>query len=190
MADSKEPKRGKIPIREFLADFRSRMTDRELREKYDLSARNFVSLIKALVESRMVSQQDLSIRRQMSVQRDLAKESEFLSQLFICPFCSHPSPHSFETCPACGGKISTSTEFMGPFDAGRAAGGHFAEESEDSVTQEVEIIEEEEATVEREASQPEEPPREESGSKPEEAEPGRKYSLSTLRSLLSKLKKS
>jgi len=189
MADSKESRRGKIPIREFLADFRSPMTDRELREKYNLSARNFVSLIKALVESRMVSQQDLSVRRQMAVERDLAKESEFLSQPYICPFCSHASPHAFEICPACGGRIEASAHPMGPSIPRTATDWLLEEESSNSVTQEVEIIEEEDTTEGHEASQQEQPPASQSEPKPEDDERGKKYSLSSLRSLFSKLKK-
>jgi len=44
----------------------------------------------------------------MGVQRDLAKETEFLSGLYICPQCSHPHPKPFEKCPACGAHPSES----------------------------------------------------------------------------------
>jgi hypothetical protein len=189
MADQNEQKRGKVPIREFLADFRSYMTDRDLREKYGLSARNFVNLMKALVESKIISQQDLSRRRQMSVQRDLAKESEFLSQLFICPNCSHPSPHPFEICPACGAK---SADIASPQRAPHLVtptGGHFVvEESPQTETQETQVLDEDEVIEELPEEKAEDPkarkPRKNADAQEKQS------SLGSLRSLFSKLKKS
>lgn len=190
MADFNEPRRGKVPVREFLADFRSPMTDRELREKYGLSARNFVNLMKALVENKIISQQDLATRRQMSVQRDLAKESEFLAQLFICPNCSHPSPHPFETCPACGARSSSAGSEMRSPNLVTPTGGHFVvEESPLEITQETEILNEEE--VIEEVPEGQEEPAEKKGKPPEEGGAQEKKSgLGSLRSLLSKFKKS
>ena len=104
MTDQSDQKRGRVPLKSFLADFRSPLTDAELKEKYSLNARNFVSLIKALLDQNLVTPQDLIRRNEMTVQRDLAKESEFLSGLYICPHCSHPHPSPFRTCPACGGE--------------------------------------------------------------------------------------
>ncbi len=102
MTDNIEPTRGKVPLNYFLADFRSHLTDHALREKYALSAKAFVSLIKALLAKNVITPADLEKRKVMAVQRDLAKESEFLSGLSICPNCSHPHPKPFEKCPACG----------------------------------------------------------------------------------------
>lgn len=99
---------GKIPLKKFLADFRSATTDQELRDKYELSARSFVSLIKALLAKEIISQADLTRRREMAVQRDLQKESHFLSGLYICPNCSHPHPAPFQACPACGFQVEGS----------------------------------------------------------------------------------
>jgi hypothetical protein len=103
-------RRGKVPLKSFLSDLRSDSTDQELREKYSLSARGFVSLIKALVAKNVVTAADLEKRREMAVQRDLAKESQFLSGLYICPNCSHPHPRPFEQCPACGANPSEVTQ--------------------------------------------------------------------------------
>ena len=102
MTDQPQSKMGKIPLKDFLNDFRSTVTDAELKEKYQLSTRNLVSLIKALLEKGLVTAEDLAWRKNMAVQRDLAKQSEFLSGLYICPHCSHPHPKPFRVCPACG----------------------------------------------------------------------------------------
>lgn len=102
MTDPTDAKRGKVPLREFLEDFRSAMSDQELKAKYDLSAQAFVSLIKALLAKELVSPDDLAMRKEMAVQRDLARESQFLAGLYICENCSHLSPTPFQRCPACG----------------------------------------------------------------------------------------
>lgn len=104
MTDQSEGKKGKIPLKRFLNDFRSPLTDAELRHRYQLTARNFVNLIKALLEQNLIGPEDLAWRREITVQRDRAKESEFLSGLYICPHCSHPHPSPFDVCPACGGE--------------------------------------------------------------------------------------
>jgi hypothetical protein len=103
MAEQIGQTKAKIRLKSFLADFRSPLTDAELKEKYHLSARTLVSLIRALLEKNFITAEDLAWRREMAVQRDLAKESEFLAGLYICPHCSHPHPRPFTTCPACGG---------------------------------------------------------------------------------------
>jgi hypothetical protein len=94
--------RGTVPLKEFLLDFRSNLTDHELRERYELSARGFVSLIRALLAKNIITPDDLSMRKEIAERRDLAKQSEFLKGLYICPQCSHPHPTAFARCPACG----------------------------------------------------------------------------------------
>jgi hypothetical protein len=130
MADNPEPIRAKVPLNQFLADFRSLFTDQALREKYQLSAKAFVSLIKALLAKGIVTPEDLEKRKMMAVQRDLAKESEFLSGLSICPNCSHPHPRPFERCPACGAQPADympRQEILDPFSI---SGRHFYIEDE------------------------------------------------------------
>jgi hypothetical protein len=105
MHDNSSGYRGKVPIKNFLEDFRSNLTDHQIKEKYGLSARGLVQLIKVLASRNVIAKEDLEKRRQMAVQRDLAKESHFLSGLFLCPFCSHPHPQPFSICPACGMKL-------------------------------------------------------------------------------------
>ena len=105
MSGQTDEKRGKVPLKPF----RGNVPDRELMKKYELSAQAFVRLVKALFAKKIVTPADLTRRKEASVQRDLAKESEFLSGLFICPNCGHPHPRPFEICPACGTNI---TEFM------------------------------------------------------------------------------
>lgn len=98
-------KRGKVPLKPFLKDVRSNLTDQELMRKYELSVQAFVSLIKALLQKKYITQQDLAKRKEINVRRDLARESQFLATLCICPKCGHPHPEPFEVCPACGAQV-------------------------------------------------------------------------------------
>jgi hypothetical protein len=125
MSEKTEPPRGKVPLNQFLADFRSKLTDHELREKYDLSAKAFISLIKALLGKNIINPGDLEKRKVMAVQRDLAKESEFLSGLYICPNCNHPHPQPFERCPACGAKPGDHVPQQEALDPLSTSGAHF-----------------------------------------------------------------
>ncbi len=154
MTDPTQDSPGKVPLKPFLADFRSTLTDHELREKYDLSAVGFVSLIKALLAQNLITTGDLAKRREMAVQRDLAKQSKFLSGLSICPHCSHPSPHPFKKCPACGADAS------GPASQEESednvpTSGDYAYVGADGEDVDVEIIEETDEKPSREASRSE-----------------------------------
>jgi hypothetical protein len=102
MAENNQDQRLKIPLKRFLADFRSQLDDRELMQRYGLSARSFVNLITTLMKKGLLTKSDLDQRKEVAVQRDLARETQFLSSLYICPNCSHPSPSPFDKCPACG----------------------------------------------------------------------------------------
>lgn len=117
---------GKVPLQKFLKDFRSPLSDSELRTMYGLSARGFVSLIKALLARGTITQEDLVRRKELAVQRDLAKEHEFLAHLFICPHCGHPHPNPFDRCPACGADTSQASQ---PIDVSpdplTSSGRHF-----------------------------------------------------------------
>lgn len=106
MAENTQDDRRKIPIKKFLSDFRSPLEDRELMQRYSLSARSFVNLVTALMKKNLVTKKDLDKRKEIAVQRDIAKESQFLSSLYICRNCSHPSPSPFSKCPACGADSS------------------------------------------------------------------------------------
>lgn len=106
MAENTQDERRKIPLKKFLSDFRSPLEDRELMARYGLSARSFVNLVTALMNKNLISKKDLDQRKEIAVQRDLAKESQFLSSLYICRNCSHPSPIPFKKCPACGADSS------------------------------------------------------------------------------------
>jgi hypothetical protein len=118
------PQTGKVPLKSFLADFTSGMADKDLREKYKLSAKGYVSLIKALVEKSIISQEDLAERREMAVQRDVAKETQFLSGLFLCPNCSHPHPEPFDVCPACGANVADFSQPQEPDHSVSTTGSH------------------------------------------------------------------
>jgi hypothetical protein len=176
MPDQIEQQTGKIPLKDFLADFRSDLTDKELREKYNLPARAFVSLIKALLARRLVTPDDLAWRKRMAEQRDMAKESKFLSGLFICPNCSHPHPQPFDRCPACGANPS---DFQPTWDGGESAvpkTGEFIEvEAEEmELTEDTEVVEDSEEIEET----PEPKPQDEKTS-----------AMKSVRSFLSKFKK-
>ncbi len=110
MTDGTQPGRGNVPLKSFIKDFRSGLNDHDLREKYGLTARGFVALIKALLAKKVINEEDLKKRREIGVQRDLAKESQFLSGLFLCPYCSHPHPKPFLVCPACGADLAQGNE--------------------------------------------------------------------------------
>ncbi len=110
MAENNQDQRRKIPLKRFLADFRSPLDDRELMQRYGLSARSFVNLVTTLMQKNLLDKRDLDKRKEIAVQRDLARESQFLSSLYICPNCSHPSPTPFERCPACGSAPDPATQ--------------------------------------------------------------------------------
>jgi hypothetical protein len=184
MTDQSDQKRGRVPLKSFLCDFRSPLTDAELREKYSLSVRNFVSLIKALLERNLVTPQDLARRNEMTVQRDLAKESEFLSGLYICPHCSHPHPSPFRTCPACGRETGDA------FAAQELLQSIFGSPGDHEVATDGEILSADEPqlldTSELSGSRPEET---EKQSQDKEKEKSKSSARDAVRSFISKLKK-
>jgi hypothetical protein len=201
MTDPTQDRPGKVPLKPFLADFRSTLTDHELREKYELSAVGFVSLIKALLAQNLITTGDLAKRREMAVQRDLAKQSKFLSGLSICPNCSHPSPHPFEKCPACGAD-APGLASQEESENNMLYSGDFAYVGADGDEVDVEIIEEIDEKPSNEASRSE--PRKgslpkkstrENGSAEHAAGKGKAdgkpeaSALGEIRSIFSKLKK-
>ena len=187
MADNTEKPRAKVPIREFLSDFRSALTDRELREKYNLSPRGFVSLIKALLAQEIISSVDLAKRRELSVKRDMARESEFLAGLYICPNCSHPSPRPFDRCPACGAQPSQDSD-RGISSTLTPTQSHvLVEESPGSVTQETEVISDADIEEEEPAGGKEKSVKQ-TGKGADEGDE-KASAMDSLRSIFSKLKK-
>jgi hypothetical protein len=85
------------------------MSDHGLREKYNLTAVSYVRLMQVLLEREVITEKDLEIRREAAVQKDLERQSKFISGLFLCPACSHPSPTRFEVCPACEERVEDYT---------------------------------------------------------------------------------
>jgi hypothetical protein len=146
MPDQTQDSRGKVPLKPFLADFRSSLTDHELRQKYELSAAGFVSLIKALLAQNLITTDDLAKRREMAVQRDLAKQSKFLSGLSICPHCNHPSPVPFRRCPACGAEASEPAPEEESLSALSTSGDHVYLGDEDEDVEVEVIVDEDEET--------------------------------------------
>jgi hypothetical protein len=139
MPELTDEHRSRFPLKSFLADFRSNLTDQELKHRYKLSTQALVVLIRDLVAKGVISVGDLARRKEMAVQRDLARESEFLAGLFICPNCSHPSPEPFETCPACGARPDDFLPGEELLDSLATTGGHINVEVSD---EEVEVVEE------------------------------------------------
>ena len=131
------------------------MPDQELKAKYQLSPRAFLSLIKALLEKNIITNQDVIKRREMSVQRDLAKEAQFLAGLYICPSCGHPHPQPFTVCPACEVDVSDMLEDQQPLTMVSETGGHFY--VEDIIGDEAEVGSEvtEDEPSEKEKAEPE-----------------------------------
>ena len=129
-----DPKRAKIPLKPFLRDYQSGLGDREIMQKYGLSASHFVSLIKALLQKQVLKPVDLAKRKEIMAQQEQVKETQFLKSLYICPNCGHPHPEQFEVCPACGFKPA---EAAAPSEEGftgvTTTGGHFYVEDEDEL---------------------------------------------------------
>jgi hypothetical protein len=201
MTDPTQDSPGKVPLKPFLADFRSTLTDHELREKYGLSAVGFVSLIKALLAQKLITAEDLAKRREMAVQRDMAKQSKFLSGLTICPNCSHPSPHPFDKCPACGAEASAPASQEESVDSVPTS-GDYAYVGADGEDVEVELVEEgDEMPLEEglrseqeKGSSPKKSTRENAGAgqgagKDKAADKPKASALGEIRSIFSKFKK-
>lgn len=150
------------------------MPDQELREKYELSPRAFLSLIKALLDQKVISSQDLEQRKAISIQRDQAKEAAFLANLYICPYCGHPSPLPFEQCPAC------------ELDVKDVLGAENILSSETVVTEEHAYVQEAEVEVIEEIE--ESPPEEERAGirADQKQQKGKPSAVSTIRSLFSR----
>lgn len=125
MADSTQQTRAKIPLKRFLADYKSGVPDREVMQKYGLSARSMISLIKTLVEKKVLDADDLAKRKQMTEQVELVKEQRFLKGLFICPNCGHPHPQQFDVCPACGASLADHGRPEPIVEDVTTTGGHF-----------------------------------------------------------------
>ncbi len=201
MPDRTQDRIGKVPLNNFLADFRSTLTDHELRQKYGLTARGFVSLIKALLAQNLITADDLARRREVAVQRDLARESKFLSGLFICGHCSHPSPHPFKKCPACGADATNPSFQEESVDSASNSVGR-TDLGMDDEEIEVEVIEEtaHSRAENRKRSQktkklsPAKSPHKNAAAREEEAKgkasgPPKPSALGDIRSFISKLKK-
>lgn len=103
----------KIPLKSFLADYRSSMADAELMQKYGLTVTSFINLIKVLTQKNMLTAADRELRKRLVAEKELEKESTFLKSLFLCVACGHPHPTRFDICPACGADQS---EFAQPED--------------------------------------------------------------------------
>jgi len=184
MPDQEQQKTGKIPLKNFLTDFRSSLTDADLRQKYRLSARSFISLIRALLAKGLIASGDLARRKELAVRRDLEKQSEFLSGLYICPNCNHPHPSPFERCPACGeepGDAFAARDLLDPVVS--TTGTHFLvddhEDAEDADDKEVVLDD----------SPPKETEADGSPEPVDRKENGKNSPLKSVRSFISKLKK-
>jgi hypothetical protein len=125
MADPNQETRAKIPLKRFLADYKAGIPDREVMQKYGLSARSLISLIKTLVEKKVLDADDLTRRKAMTEQVELVKEQKFLQGLFICPNCGHPHPQQFDICPACGANPADYGQPEQVVEDVTTTGGHF-----------------------------------------------------------------
>jgi hypothetical protein len=85
----------KISAKEFLADARSGMTDLGLMDKYDLSSPTVQSLFRKLVESGLMSREELEERLPLT-------ERSVTQRLYRCPVCKMPQFMEFDECPQCG----------------------------------------------------------------------------------------
>jgi hypothetical protein len=127
MADQNHQHRAKIPLKEFLADYRSGTPDRDIMQRFGLDARRLVTLIKSLVDKKVLTAQDLTRHKELTQQQELVKQTQFLKSLFICPNCGHPHPQQFDVCPACGANPNEDVQVPPeePADDVMTTGGHF-----------------------------------------------------------------
>jgi hypothetical protein len=151
---------GRIPLKPFLEDYRSSMSDREIMAKYSLSAQAFVSLIKTLLAQNAITHQEITGRRAAAEQRELAKESQFLAGLHICPYCGHPHPAPFTTCPACGAEVRTPSHVEDVLRSVTSSSGdhillqeEFPPPSQEAEPEEVDVIEVDDADDTEETEQ-------------------------------------
>jgi hypothetical protein len=96
----------KISAKEFLADARAGLTDLGLMDKYDLSIPAIQDLFKKLVESGLMSRQELEERLPLT-------ERSLTHKVFRCPACKMPQFTEFDECPQCGvivSKLSPASE--------------------------------------------------------------------------------
>jgi hypothetical protein len=138
MAEQTQETRAKIPLKRFLADYKAGVPDREVMQKYGLSARSLISLIKTLMDKNVLSPDDLARRKQMTEQVELVKEQQFLKGLFICPKCGHPHPQQFDVCPACEAKLDDYAEPERVVEDVTTTGGFFYVEDTTAIVDEPE----------------------------------------------------
>jgi hypothetical protein len=119
MAEKNQQKRAKIHLKQFLADYKAGVPDREIMHSFGLSARSLVSLIKTLIDKKVLTAGDLTRRKHMTEEQEQVKETQFLKSLFICPNCGHPHPQKFDLCPACGASPDDYTNEPGAAGAGQ-----------------------------------------------------------------------
>ncbi|MBI5569292.1 MAG: hypothetical protein HY914_05040 [Desulfomonile tiedjei] len=155
MTVATDPKRAKIPLKQFLTDYQSGLGDREIMQKYGLAASHFVSLIKALLQKQVLKPEDLARRKELMAQQEQVKETQFLKSLYICPNCGHPHPEQFDVCPACGFKPAEEPAQNHGVASVTTTGGHFYVEDEDEAAgEEVEEDEEQRADLKTEPLEP------------------------------------
>ena len=82
----------KIDAKQALQDIRSGMTDAQLMDKYNISARGLESLLKKLVQAGVLLQSEIDDRHPLrTTSVDIA--------IFRCPACGMPQFSEFADCP-------------------------------------------------------------------------------------------
>ena len=95
-----------LDIQEFVKDYCLPLSDRDLINKYQISAKELIPLIRKLVIDGFITKEHHQERTRKMKQREAVQEKSFLKSLYHCPLCNHIHPTPFEVCPACGTSIA------------------------------------------------------------------------------------
>ncbi len=125
----------KVDIDAFVLDFCSGVKDRDLLEKYDISAKEMVKIVKQLINEGSLTKEQYFERTRKIEEMETKQEREFLKSLYQCPVCGHLHPTPFIRCPACGAEVSEVPESLSVPKGGASASGA-ADQPADSAEEE------------------------------------------------------
>lgn len=96
----------KLDIDAFVQDFCAGVKDRDLLQKYDMTAKEMIKVVKRLINEGSLTKEQYFARTRKIEEREAQQEREFLKSLYQCPVCGHLHPTPFIRCPACGADVS------------------------------------------------------------------------------------
>lgn len=90
----------------FVQDFCSGVKDRDLLEKYNITAKEMIKMVKKLINEGTLTKEQYFERSRKIEELEAKQERDFLKSLYQCPVCGHLHPTPFIRCPACGADVS------------------------------------------------------------------------------------